>query len=735
VNRLRPRLLSLVVAPAALAFFAWGCAKPPQTISATPAELREIAAAPLSEEDFAGETHRLLLSSDRSEKTKLLLAGAVQYQLKRAHRLFKGGHTHQAEDIVTGALLLLRHDDELLSATLGQEAPLLEAAHAAARSGDAGRAGALYQLTLLVSHDSKTRSEVNKHLKALTKWNKSTQGSTALEKIGEKTRRSLARSVVDPRADSYLTARDDVISWMRAALASSAGKESPRSRSERDLAMEAYRAIRSGAPALIAINLRQGTPTAAVRSLEEAGLEQAMPPGVRRILEQIGDDDDPEAWFELYRQLESMRVEGGTETQHPKYVADGATLWAAIGLYRSSPGNFEHAMPLAMTLVEFGMPEVASTLLSSNSDDRTSDKALSWALSLVSRGLIELSSTDQLKAARRSYQQADKLLAMAQKNNPHGSGPARARYIMASLESRHGFVERALPLLEKAIAQEPLPEVLLRLSHLQIQQKQLKKGQRTIERSIQLAQKSGDLLLESQGEEALFRLYRKERKTEQSAAALHRSLARILVLKKMELSQEHRAAAERQLARVLEYYGEKREVRAAYERALEASRTNAMELEVTLTEMARSALTHGDLRLARRATQSALDLGLPPENTIYIALWLHLLEKNQSPPIQSLSREIFSQAKETQGWLEYLRKWGLSEVDITHLKERASGIPENVEADFYAVLNRKKLDETALAKVAGSPAIELIEVRIAQDLLAQKVSLKLPQGVKITSRE
>lgn len=719
----------LVLACSISALGSVGCASKPLKDPVAPVETSDGPAVQLSDEDFAKETHRLLLSNDRSENSKLMLAGVVQYQLIRASRLFREGHEQEAEDVTTGALLLLRHDDELLSATRGQGHALLNAAHAAAKVGDAGRAGALYQLALDVTSDEGTRKDIEEHLSALAKWNENTQGPTALEQIGEETRRALARSVVDPRAEAYLEAREGIISWMRAALSSSAGERSPLNRAERELALEAYRAIRTGAPSMVALNLRQGTPGAAVVALEQADLDRALPPGLQDLIEDAERRNDPDAWLELFRQVENMRNEGVSETSLPRYLPDAAALWAALNLYRSSPGQVETAMPLAMTLVEFGMPEVASTLLSQNTDEKTSDEALNWSLALVLRGLLELSHTDQLGAARRSHQEAGPLFRLADGGRDSGPASARARSLMAALEARHGHAERALTLLQSAIGFEKHPESLLRLAQLQGQQNQPRKAIATIRRAIELAQSSGNLLMESRAEEALFRAHREAGEVREAEEALSRALSRILVLRQMEVATAETATIERQLARLLQYYGRDREMRDAYFRALDASRSNAIELEITLTDMSRAALTMSDLKLGRTATQTVLDMGLPAENSIYIALWQTLLEQRSGSSSDGMSREVLTRAGKAEGWLDILRKFGLGEIPAGDLESEARGIPQRVEADFYAALSAGKID--ALKKVAESSAVDLIEVRIAQDLVAPKTPYDLPEGIEL----
>jgi hypothetical protein len=52
-----------------------------------------------------------------------------------------------------------------------------------------------------------------------------------------------------------------------------------------------------------------------------------------------------------------------------------------------------------------------------------------------------------------------------------------------------------------------------------------------------------------------------------------------------------------------------------------------------------------------------------------------------------------------------------------------------VEADFYSALSQGK--EQALRKIAQSSAVDLIEVRIAQDLVAPESKYDLPEDVKL----
>lgn len=699
------------------------CSKKSTAQVVSPGSVSDAPATQVSRDEFPRALFQLLMSRDRSSKTKLLLAGVVQYQLHRAEELFDRGFTQEAEDMVTGALLLLRHDDELLSATRGHAAALMQAGHTSARMGDAGRAAALYDLALAVTDDQSLRAELTEHLKAIRAFNQSVTGASALEQLGEQTRAALSRSVVDPRAENYLRAKSAIVGWMNAALSSSAAEAEPTTPKERDLAMEAYRAVRSGAPAMVALNVRQGTPAAAVVVLREANLERALPPGYIALLEATAQEGSADAWLALFRQFEESRAEEPNETSLPRYVNDAASFGAALGLYRTSEGRLEYAMPLAMILVEFGMPEVASIVLSENSDQKTRPDALAWSLTLVLRGLLELSRTDQLEAARRSYKEAQPLIERASATlGKSGPDPARAQLVMAALEARHAHVNEARALLLEAQKIAPRGETHLRLGRIEQQRGERALALNYFEQAIKSAQQAGNLLLEAQAEQSLFFLLRGS-DDQKAQDALNRALARALVLRKMAPTTVPAAEVERQLADILQYYDASAVLHQTYQRAIEQSRQNPAELEMTLTEMARTALTIGDLSLGKLATTEAIKLGLPAENTIYIALWYQLLQRRAGQAEDGLSRQIFEQAAHARGWLNSLRKFGLGELSEAEFLKQAHSSVEKTEAEFYALLYRQPRPSNTwpneLTAFAKSPALDLVEVRMAADFLSE----------------
>lgn len=720
----RPLLLALLLGSTA-------CGARSGPGAETPAAAVTTKAPVLSAEDFAKTAHIVLSSQDQSDATKLQLASVVQYQLRRAEALYAQGYTEAAESVTSGALLLLRQDDAIASALQGRDLALLGSAHAAARRGNAGRAEALYRLTLQTTKNPATRKQIEDHLTALSQFSAATTASSPLIQAGDHARDKLAAAWVDPTSTARRTAQEAILDWMHEALGSELSENGPSSRMERDEALEAYRAVRSGAPALIALGLRHGDPLSAVRALDEAELSRALPPGIRLRLDAAGQAGSSEAYLDLFRLFEGLRRDGEEEAQLPPQVADGATLWTTIGLYRSSPGKLEHAMPLAMSLVEYGLPEVATSVLAQNLDPRTTPEALGWSLGLVLRGMIELSQTNQTKAAERCFIEAAPLLRLAEE--PRYAGvrpePARVYSLLASIEIRVGGLDRALTLLQQVATRTPSADTLIRLAGLHRQKGELNEAAAALEAALHLAQKVGNVLLEAYAEELSFQIERERGNTDEAKRALERALERTLTARAIDLSVLSTAAVERHLARILENYGNERATRRAYERALGVSRGNPAELEMTLTDMARSALTTGDVRLARLATRSALELGLSPDELIYIALWQKLTEQRARTGSDGLPAQVFQSAQGTTGWLAQLRLFALGQLDGAALLSVAQSIPEKAEAEFYRALTES--GDADLGQVAKSTAIDLIEVKIAKDLLAPPQQLTIPSHLTI----
>lgn len=701
-------------------FASLGCAGQPRPRPSAP--VADSAEAPvIAAEQFAEVAQQSLATTDRGQATKLRLAGVVRHQLDRARELFARGHEKAGEDVLTGALLLLQDDDAVIPALRGQSEALLAGAHHAARIGDSGRAEALYRRAREFDARGAVQADIDEHLKAIEQFGLA-QTDSRLKALGEKARHDLSFSLIEPSTAPFTNAEGAVVAWIQAAVSRvSSSEEQSLEDEDREEALETYRAIRTGAPALMALSLRHSAPGRVVATLKEHDLSRALPEDIRRLLVDADKRDSPRAWLSLFQLLDEARRRDDEPQALPPYAADAGALWASIGLYRSGSVDFEHVMPIAMLLAEFGMPEVSARVLAQAANSETPAEAVAWSVSLVMRCLLELGETEQIEAARQAFAEAQPLLALLEASPATARGSGAPHDVMAALEIRAGYPERALTLLQAATKKRAPTETWLRLAEVARQQGQLEVVRRALSEVTDRSQKSGDLLLEARAAEISYEVEAEQKEVLRAHTALEVSLRRTLTAEQMKLAEIPEAATYRFLARVLEHYGMVRETRACFERALEASRASAEELSTTVTEMARSALTSGDLRLARRATEAAQQFNLPGQDVIYITLWQTLLEKRLAEKHDPLPGRLLTEATDARGWTATLRLFALGQLDSSGLAAAARTLPERAEAQFYGALwlEPGAAQATELEKVARGPAIDLVEVRIARDLLAR----------------
>src|SRR6186713_2258772 len=340
---------------------------------------------PVSDAEFAGYVERLLTDGQPSAERNNLLAGVVQRQLQRATARFKSGHTDEAVQTLNGAFYLMRAGELSLSTLECCTEALHYGATEAARVGNEGRALALYGMLESLLPDGKTKIDVQEHLKAMRDFRTATRSQGKMQATGSDQRASTQLALVDARVKPLEAARDRTIEWMQAALTTADGPI--RSSFERDEAVEAYRAVRTGGAVIASLYLRHGDPRGALAALEQGDLTRVVPPGLRDRLEAAADDDNPEAWADLFRLVDAAVANERPETAIDPDLARGAAWGAAVGLYRSEPQSFRGAMPVSVMLLELGMPEATPLLLARNVNKNSSVDELSWALSLVLRAI------------------------------------------------------------------------------------------------------------------------------------------------------------------------------------------------------------------------------------------------------------------------------------------------------------------------------------------------------------
>jgi hypothetical protein len=567
----------------------------------------------------------------------------------------------------------------------------------------------------------------------------STRSQGTMQAKGADQRAAVQRSLVDARAKALDEARDRTLDWMQAALKSADGPI--RSSFERDEAVEAYRAIRTGGAIIASLYLRHGDPRGALAALEHGDLARVVPPGLRDRLEAAADDDDPEAWADLFRLVDSAAESDRPETTLDPDLARAAAWGAALGLYRSQPRSLGGTMPLSVMLVELGMAEAAPKLLVESLDEGSSAEQLSWSLALVLRAVVSEDEVGDLDASRRVFSYASPLLELARARSFRGKvrpSAARLEYVMGALETRNGELERARPHMLRAVEEEPTLESLNTLAAIDRQKGELDQSLKTLEAIVELAKKETDLASEGEALLSMFQIRREQGQAERASQDLADALARALDARELARTNNDQARAERLLARVLEHYADKNAVRRATERAYEASAADLNQLTATVIDASRRALTQRDLRAARSAVRYAVEAQLAAEDIVYVALWLKLLEQQLKVPSDGTAEEAFAAIEDANGWPGKLRAWGRGQLDDTELKQSARGTIQLTEAKFYSAMVRHAQGQkdalTELKEVAESAAVELVEVSIARDLVAQRegaVAANLPSDLTL----
>jgi len=696
----------------------------------------------VSEQEFAGRASAVLKSGKYDQQRLNLLAGVVRRQLARAESRFEEGSPEAGLAALTGALYLLRAGEYRRAMIKGRAASLQAGAAEVARAGNEGRSMALYTMLHEALPPGPARDDVSAHLHALGSWMRATRRSGPMQAVAADQQQAVDRSLFEATLPALEAAREATTTWIDQALRASTVEQPLASTFNREEAIAAYRAIRSGGATFVALHLRHGDAVGAYTTLEQHDLARIVPPVLLRPLERVAMENDPTAWSELFRLFH-----GAGETDHPQTAIDSdlaqAAAWgAAVELYRSDPTTFDAATPLAALLPRYGMAEVSPVVLARSLGESPTADAVSFCLALVLDSMVAEDRIGQLRGARRTFDEAAPLLALADSKRlarrVHPSA-TRLRYVMGALETRAGELERARPHIEAVVNSGPNVDALALLAAIERQQGAPEAALRTLRRVISAAETAGSRTSVAEAWLAAFEIHRDLGAAEEAENALRAALESTLKARRLARNTPGQARAERLLARVLDHYGDRRGALRATERAYAAAGADLHQLSATVLDASRRALTRGDLSAARDAVRRALEAGLPDEDLVYVALWLRLLERRLGLVGDGTVEEALDTVESRSGWPAKLRAWGRGQLDDASLLSAARNRVERTEALFYTAMskNGKQADDAALTglqKVARSEAIELVEVTIARDLLAEQrtgLQLELPDNVTL----
>jgi hypothetical protein len=732
--------------------FLVGChAKGTAGASKTPAVQGAVQVTAVPDENFAPALHKLLRDGKSSPERLGLLAGVVSRQLSHAKERFAAGQQERGLASINGAFYLVRAGEFRKEMLSGAEPALSSAIAVIAPRGDEARAVAFLAMQNgLVPPGSAARRDNDEHMAALRTWMRDIRRDNGLAAAGDEQRVQATRSLVEPTAESLRAAREATVQWIdRALRMKDDGRGSP-ARPRREDALEAFRVLRSGAETLAALYLRHGDAAGALSEIERTSARKIAPPSLYERLDRAANGGDAAAWRELLAWLWSPERKDSpgprSAENDPDFAVEPGLLKAAlfgtaIEAYRLDPTASDVAVALATLLVQFGLPEAAPLVLADAVLPHPDPAFLSNALGLVYQTILREDDADDSGTARRVYAAADPLLDLAMRaewREKLDPGAGRLKLAMGTIETRAGNLAAAKPLLESSVTLEPTVDGYLALAAIE---RQASRPQAALEQLTRaLATTEAKQHPRSAGEAHLntFEVLKDLGASDKANAALASALTASLDARKRAKDALAKVHAERLLARVLFRFSDAAGVARATERAYVYAGQDKRELAATVLESAQRAFLKKDVPAARTAVARGVGGELPDDDVVYAALWLLFTEKETKTRTDGTANRALASIKDDGRWAGRLAAWALGKIKDADLSAAARNMGQKTEASFYISLSRKVAGDNAadktLAEVANSTAIDLIEVRLARDLLAgpsRFADTPTPTGVAI----
>lgn len=685
----------------------------------------------LSEEQFAPAVAKLLLANGPAEDRTTQIAAVVQYQLGRAAGYFARNLDAQGVNAVVGALFLARAGELHPKTLYNYAAVLLEAADVVSKTGDEGRARALYELAIESEPSNPAlRSRAKGHLQALYRWEQTTHRDGSMQAAHARRLAAVKRAMLKREASAIKAAHEAIREWVDVAIEFERLEEPPRSSFELDERIAASIAVRTAAQCLAALYLRDGDADGAIHALRDEGLEVAQP--LQEAL-QSAAEGNIEGWMGWYQEFQG-------ELEHPFHfdrdIARAAQWGTAVSIVRlgaiGERRSTMAALPVSNLLVELGMPDVVPLVIQALDDGRPAaidvqreTDAKQVGLAFIYRSLLQLDAADDLPLARRVFANAKPLLDGYTGSKDQRPAPVHFYELMGTLEARAGDLDRAFPLLSLSAKLRPSVDTFRLLSAIERQKGNLPAALDWANQLLELSNKERLPLATSQALLLAHEILLQQNDKVKAEKTLERALQHLLELRRQSGPSGTAATTERYLAQVLERYGELEAARRASERARLASANDTTQLGDVLLDESRRALTFSDLARGRLALRHAIDAQIGDSALIYATLWQQLLELRVRAVSDGTVEEALSRVGSGNRWVAELRQWALGTLSDAQLYERATSLSEKVEAQFYTAIRRQfqspnavltPLQAPEIQAVAQSSAIELIEVRIARDL-------------------
>jgi tetratricopeptide (TPR) repeat protein len=720
------------------------------------------AAAAVSDDAFASAVHDLLVSEPGTTERAVRLGAVEGRQMVRADQRFRARAVDRALAAVSGGLYLVRAR-EALQGTFGAAGG--EAIKAAARElavrGDEGRARALYDLSVVLGSEA-DRQDAQRHLAALDAWMRDAIGGGGdVESAGTLERVAVHRWLLEPSDAALADAAKATSDWISRAVVLRDKFRKTRVQPPREEGAEAWRALETGPIVLASVYLRNADISGALAAIDRAQARELLEserPQFAAALEAAAQEPGVGRCIDLLAQLRPL---AGRETEHDgtrddeDFVDDrdlfgAAAFSVASECYRLDPTVPQVALTIGVALEELGMAEATPAVLVDAVRGHPDVRITSEALALTLDAMASEEDAGDPDAARRTFKAAQPLLASASDKalagKVHPSG-ARLRAAMGEIDLREGRIDEARALLKQSAGEEKSGSVLLSLARIEQRDGQTQPALDHLTEALSAQDVSRDPAL--RGEILLLTSDVVRDKGDVAAARTPLTEAlKGLVQSRGAQGGDARARVERVLSRVLDRFGAAQPAQRALERAYAAAPGDRHQATQTIELLIGRAFVKGDLSAAREGLERALGIDLDPDDLVYFALWVRLLERQERVSTDGAPDRVFASIADDSGlikepnrggWVATLARFGEGRIKGDELVARAVTPIQKYEALFYSAMDRRASGDTKggdelLRQVVAGTGLELSEVSLARDLLdptRTQIAGPLPPDVSI----
>lgn len=682
----------------------------------------------VSDEAFASAVRDLLASEPGSRDRSIRLAGVMGRQLARSSFRFRARSPERGLQAISGAFYLARVGD-VQKDTLGPHGldALRASARELSRKGDEGRARAMYEQILRLGTPDE-RTDAQTHIQAIGKWvREGSAGAGSMQAAGLAQRAAARRFLLEPSQEAKAEAVARTLEWIqRATTLRTALRDRRTAQPSREEAGEAVRALGTGGATLIAIFLRDRDAKGAVAAIESAKIREYTRPDLMNAVSAVAGGEDARAWVEVVRALGRSSGRDAHEDDEPEdgELMRAAMFFAAQELYRLDPTIPDGAGTLAAGLEDLGMGEAAPAVLVDTVRKNPEPRIVSSSLALTMRVMQMATIAEESDSARRAFQAALPLLRVADDKTLAPKleiSAARVRAMMGEIEMRDGRLPQARALFVAAMSEQKTAQVLLSLGRIDYHEGKVAPAVSRLREALAMPETQKDPTLRAEILLQLSDITREQGDKAGARTPLTEAL-RELASARGTPDLEDRARAERLLSRVLDRFGATEPATQALERALDVASRYKAQAAATVGQLVARAFVRADLKAAREGLARGVAFDIGPEDLVYYALWVRLLERQLRAPADGLADKIFAQSLTDPRWLGRLAAFGSGQLKPDELVAAAKTPAQRTEALFYLAMDRRaagdrKAADATLRQVLTAGGVELVEFSLARELL------------------